>query len=73
MQAHERVRLVPVSAGRMAPVDHDDLRAGRADQRIGEGHPGRATSDDEVVRLDGSAHFQPTFARISAASSAATR
>src|SRR5258708_26073676 len=54
MQTHERIRLEPVTARRMSPVDHDDLGARRGDQRVGECHPGCAASDDEVVGYDGS-------------------
>ena len=54
MQTHERIRLEPVPARRVSPVDHDDLGAGRVDQRVGEGHPRCAASDDEVVGFEGS-------------------
>jgi hypothetical protein len=49
---HERIRLEPVPAGRVTPVDHDDVDVRRrVEERIGERHPRRAAADDEVVRL----------------------
>jgi hypothetical protein len=54
MQTQARVCLEPVTARRVSSVDHDDLGAGRADQQVGECHPGRAASEDEVVRLGAS-------------------
>ena len=52
MQTHERIRLEPVPARRVSPVDHHDLGAGRVDQRVGESHPRCAASDDEVVGFE---------------------
>ena len=59
MQTHERIRLEPVPARRVSPVDHDDSAPGRVDQRVGEGHPRGAASDDQVVGFDPSSRHGP--------------
>ena len=52
MEAHERIGVEPVAARPVTPVDQHDLGVGVRDQRVGEGHPRRTGSDDEVVGLD---------------------
>lgn len=42
-----------VTPRRMAPVDHDDSRAGIGDQRVRERHASRAVADHEVIRSEG--------------------
>ena len=52
MEPNERVVVVPMPTGSVASVDHHDLGVRRSDQGIGERHPARAGSDDEIVSLD---------------------
>ena len=59
VQAHKRIRLEPVPAGRVPPVDHDDVGPRRIYQRVGERHPRGAASDDQVVRFDASSRHGP--------------
>ena len=56
MQAHERIRVVPVTSRAMAPVHHHHLGVGIRDKCIGERHPRGAGADHEIVGLD---HRQP--------------
>jgi hypothetical protein len=52
VELHERVRVEPVPAGAMAALDHHDVGVAVLDQRVDEGHPERAGTDDEIVRLE---------------------
>ena len=52
VQAHERVRVVPVASGGVSAVHHDDARVGLVEQRVHERHGGCAGADDEVVGLN---------------------
>ena len=52
VQLHERVRVEPVTAGSMAPLDHHDVGVAVLDQRVDERHPERAGTDDEIVGLE---------------------
>jgi hypothetical protein len=52
MQAHERIRVVPVTARAMAPVHHHHLGIAISDKRIGKRHPRGASTDHEIVGLD---------------------
>ena len=52
VELHERVRVQPVAAGAMAALDHHDVGVAVLDQRVDEGHPERADTDDEIVRLE---------------------
>jgi hypothetical protein len=52
MQAHKWIRVVPVTARRVTPVDHHNLDIRIGDQRIGERHPGSTGADHQVVSLD---------------------
>jgi len=52
VQPHERVRVVPVAARAMAPVDHNHVGVAGRDQRIDERHSGGARPYDQVVGLD---------------------
>ena len=56
MQPHERVRVEPVPARAVPPVDQRDPDVGMVDQRVGERHPGRARPDHHVVGLDHARH-----------------
>ena len=51
MQRHERVRLVPVTAGLVVAVDHRDGRIRIVgEERVDEGHADCPGTDDEIVR-----------------------
>ena len=52
VNAHERVRIVPMAARTVAPLDHHDVRITFSDERIGKRHPGSPGSDDKIVSLD---------------------
>ena len=52
VELHERVRVEPVAAGSMTPLDHHHVGVAVLDQRVDEGHPERAGADDEVVGLE---------------------
>ena len=52
MKSHERVGIVPVPARGVPPVDHDHVRVRLGDQRVGERHPSRSRTDDQVIRVD---------------------
>ena len=51
VQPDERVRVEPVTAGAMPPVDEHDLGVRIAQQRVHERHPRRPRPDDEVIGL----------------------
>ena len=52
MEAHERIGVQPVATRPVTPVDQHDLGVGVRNQRVGEGHPRRTGSHNEVVGLD---------------------
>ena len=57
VQLHERVRLQPVAADAVPPVDERHPgRRGVLDQRVRERHPHRAGPDHEVVGFDAARH-----------------
>ena len=51
MELDERIRVLPVPAGRVATVDERDVHVGVVDRRVREGHAHRARAHDEVVGL----------------------
>ena len=51
MQRHERIGVVPVTAGRLG-VDDDDVGVGLVDEGVREDHAHAAGADDQVVGLD---------------------
>ena len=52
VEANERIGVQPVAARPVKPVDQHDLGVRVRDQRVGEGHPRRTRTDNEVVGLD---------------------
>ena len=52
VQLHERIGVVPVTAGGVATVDEGDVDVGVIDQGVGERHAHGAGTDDEVVGLE---------------------
>ena len=52
MQTDERIGVVPMSAGTIVAIDHDDRGVGLGEHRVGERHPRRAGPHDEVVGGD---------------------
>jgi len=52
VELHERVRVQPMTARSMAPLDHHDIGITVLDHAVDERHPERAGTDDEVVRLE---------------------
>jgi hypothetical protein len=53
MQPHERVRIKPMAAGPVPPVDKRHLYVRMAGQGVGESHARRPGSDYQVVSLEG--------------------
>ena len=51
MELDERIRVLPVPAGRVATVDERDVHVRVIDQGVREGHAHRARAHDEVVGL----------------------
>ena len=51
MELDERIRVLPMTAGRMATVDERDVHVGVVDQGVRERHAHRARTHDEVVGL----------------------
>ena len=49
MKLDERIRVLPVTARRVATIDQSDVYVGMIDQRIREGHTHRARTHDEIV------------------------
>lgn len=60
MQPHEWVGVKPMATRRVATIDHRDPGIGVPDQRVNEGHPHRARSDDQVVDGNRSRHLTMT-------------
>jgi hypothetical protein len=52
VQAHERVRVIPVAARTVAPVYQHDVGVAVRDERVGERHASGACADDQVIGLD---------------------
>ena len=51
MQLNERIRILPMPAGRGAAVDQRDMYVRMIDQRVHEGHAHRARAYDQVIGL----------------------
>ena len=49
MQTDERIGVVPMTAGTVMAIDHHDRGVGLGEHRVGERHPRRAGTHDEVV------------------------
>jgi hypothetical protein len=52
VEPHERIRVEPVAARPVTPVDQHDLGLGVRQERVGECHSRRTGSHDQVVGLD---------------------
>jgi hypothetical protein len=54
VQPDEWVRVEPVAARAMPPIDEDDARIGLGDESVDKRHAGRPGTDHEIVGLEGS-------------------
>ena len=56
MQSHERIRLAPVAAYAVAPVDHGHVDVDVVDQCVDETHSHGPRADHEVVAVQTAGH-----------------
>ncbi len=56
VQSHEGVRVAPVPADAVAPLDHGHTYVGVVDQRVDKTHPHRPCTDHEVVDVHTAGH-----------------
>ena len=70
MQSHEGVRVAPVPADAVAPVDQGHAYVGVVDQRVDETHAHGPRTDHEVVGIDRVRHaYDPSTRAASRPSS----
>jgi hypothetical protein len=72
VQPNERLRVMPVPAGRVPPIDHHHAGVGVRDQRVHERHPDRAGAHDEIVRFQPNGHAAETTTEARTAGRTAT-
>ena len=58
MQPNKRIGIVPMPTWSMVSVDHDDRSIAVPDQCVGECHPSRTATNNDIVCFNGCSHVR---------------
>ena len=61
MEAHEGIRVNPMTSRKVTPIHHDHICVAVGDELVHESHGSGARSNDEVVGLNQNSHYGLRF------------